>query len=122
MKRLAAIYFTLLSLLTVAGVLLIRAFWPEQYPQLLFIIPLFFAIMFGVMLILKRNNDRKGRDRSHFFLAYRVFKILLSLVLLVVYFAAVGSQLLVFAVTFMAFYMCLSMAETIHFIKLEHKR
>lgn len=122
MKRFAAIYFILLSLLTVAGVVLIRAFWPEQYPPLLFIIPLFFALMFGVMLILKKSNDRKGRDRSHFFLAYRVCKILLALVLLVVYFAAVGEQLIMFAVVFMAFYISLSMAETVHFMKLEHKR
>lgn len=121
MKNLIQTYLILLTVLTIAAVLVLRMVWPEQYPSLLYLIPLFFAVMLGVMVWLKRSNERKGKDRSIFFLTYRVVKILLSIVLLVVYFAAVGTQLLPFAVVFMIYYLCLSAVETVLFIKGEKK-
>ncbi|MBO7415664.1 MAG: hypothetical protein J6T18_01805 [Bacteroidaceae bacterium] len=121
MKPLLQTYLILLSVLTIAAVLVLRMIWPEHYPSLLFLIPLFYAAMLGVMVWLKRSNERKGRDRSIFFLTYRVVKILLSIVLLVVYFTAVGTQLLPFAVVFMIYYLCLSAVETVLFIKGEKK-
>lgn len=117
MKKLILTYLIVLSVLTVAAVLSFRMAWPDQYPSLLFIIPLFYAVMLGVMVWLKRSNERKGKDRSIFFLTYRVVKILLSIVLLVVYFTVVGTQLLPFAVVFMIYYLCLSAVETALFIK-----
>ena len=108
MKKLILTYLIVLSVLTVAAVLSFRMAWPDQYPSLLFIIPLFYAVMLGVMVLLKRSNERKGKDRSIFFLTYRVVKILLAIVLLVVYFTSVGTQLLSFAVVFMIYYLCLS--------------
>ena len=121
MKKLILTYLIVLSVLTVAIVLSLRMAWPEQYPSLLFIIPLFYAVMLGVMVWLKRSNERKGKDRSLFFLTYRVVKILLAIVLLLVYFTAVGTQLLPFAVVFMIYYLCLSAVETVLFMKGEKK-
>lgn len=121
MRKLILTYLTVLSVLTIAAVLSLRTVWPEQYPSLLFIIPLFFAVMLGVMIWLKRSNERKGKDRSLFFLTYRVVKILLAIVMLVVYFTAVGTQLLPFSVVFMIYYMCLSAVETVLFMKGEKK-
>ena len=60
MKKLILTYLIVLSVLTVAIVLSLRMAWPEQYPSLLFIIPLFYAVMLGVMVWLKRSNERKG--------------------------------------------------------------
>lgn len=121
MKKLILTYLIVLSVLTVAAVLSLRMAWPEQYPSLLFIIPLFYAVMLGVMVLLKRSNERKGKDRSIFFLTYRVVKILLAIVLLLAYFTAVGTQLLSFAVVFMIYYLCLSAVETVLFMKGEKK-
>lgn len=121
MKKLILTYLIVLSALTVAIVLTLRMAWPEQYPSLLFIIPLFFAVMLGVMVWLKRSNERKGKDRSIFFLSYRVVKILLALILLLAYFTAVRTQLLPFAVVFMIYYLCLSAVETVLFMKGEKK-
>lgn len=121
MKKLILTYLVVLSVLTVVAVLALRMAWPDQYPSMLFIIPLFYAVMLGVMVLLKRSNERKGKDRSIFFLTYRVVKILLAIVLLVVYFTAVGTQLLSFAVVFMIYYLCLSAVETVLFMKGEKK-
>ena len=121
MKKLILTYLVVLSVLTVVAVLALRMAWPDQYPSLLFIIPLFYAVLLGVMVLLKRSNERKGKDRSIFFLTYRVVKILLAIVLLVVYFTAVGTQLLSFAVVFMIYYLCLSAVETVLFMKGEKK-
>ncbi len=121
MKKLILTYLIVLSVLTVASVLTLRMVWPEHYPSLLFTIPLFFSVMLGVMIWLKRSNERKGKDRSIFFLTYRVVKILLAIVLLVIYFTSVGTQLLPFAVVFMIYYMCLSAVETALFMKGEKK-
>ena len=121
MKKLIITYLIALSVLTIGSVLALRIGWPDQYPSLLFIIPLFFAVMLGVMVWLKRSNERKGKDRSIFFLTYRVVKILLALVLLLAYFTAVRTQLLPFAVVFMIYYMCLSAVETVLFMKGEKK-
>lgn len=121
MKKLIITYLIALSVLTIGSVLALRMVWPEQYPSLLFIIPLFYGVMLGVMAWLKRTNEKKGRDRSIFFLSYRVVKILLAIVLLLVYFTAVGTQLLAFAVVFMIYYLCLSAIETVLFMKGEKK-
>lgn len=121
MKKLIMTYLVTLSVLTIAAVLALRMVWPDQYPSLLFIIPLFFALMLGVMVWLKRSNEKKGKDRSIFFLTYRVVKILLAIVLLLIYFTAVGTQLLPFAAVFMIYYLCLSAVETVLFMKGEKK-
>lgn len=121
MKKLVITYLLTLSVLTIASVLALRIGWPEQYPSMLFLIPLFFAVMLGIMVWLRRANQKKGRDRSLFFLSYRVIKILLALVLILAYFTMVGTQLVAFAVVFMIFYLCLSMIETVLFMKGEKK-
>ena len=120
-KRLIIWYLTVLSVLSVASAVVLRQVWPEHYPSLLYIIPLFFTVMLVVMIWLKNLNEKKGRDRSIFFLSYRIVKILLAIILLLVYFTAVGKELLAFAVVFMIFYLCLSMLETTLFMKEEKK-
>ena len=121
MRKLITIYLIALSVLTIVSVLALRLFWPEQYPSLLFVIPVFFALMLGVMAWLRHVNAKKGKDRSIFFLTYRVVKILLAIVLLLVYFTAVGTDLVSFAVIFAIYYICLSAIETSLFMKGEKK-
>ena len=116
-KRLIIWYLTALSVLSVASAVVLRQVWPEHYPSLLYIIPLFFTVMLVVMIWLKNLNEKKGRDRSIFFLSYRIVKILLAIILLLVYFTAVGEELLTFAVVFAVFYLCISVVETTLFIK-----
>jgi len=121
MKKLTLIYMAALSVLTVITVLAFRIVWPEQYPSLLFTIPLFYAVMLGVMAWLKHFIENKGKDRSLFFLAYRVVKILLALAFLLAYFSLAGTELLAFAVVFMIYYLCLSAIETVLFMKGEKR-
>lgn len=121
MKRLIITYLAALSVLTIASVFAFRLVWPEQYSSMLFLIPLFFALMLGVMAWLRRVTAKKGKDRSIFFLTYRVLKILLAIVLLLVYFTAVGTNLVSFAVMFAIYYICLSAIETTLFMKGEKK-
>lgn len=117
MKKLILWYLAVLSVLTLASSLTLRIAWPEHYARLLFIIPLFYTVMLGVMFLLKRMIEKQGKDRSIFFLSYRIVKILLAIVMLLVYFTAVREELLTFAVVFAVFYLCLSAIETALFIK-----
>lgn len=121
MKKLILWYFAVLSVLSVASSLALRMVWPEHFPDLLFTIPLFYAVVMGVMLILKRTIEKKGRDRIVFFMAYRVTKIMLALVYILIYFMVVKSEIVVFSIVFMSFYLCLSAVETVFFMKGEKK-
>ena len=120
-KKLSRWYLAVLSVLSVASALVLRVIWPEHFPDMLFTIPLFYAVMLGVMLILKRKIEKKGKDRIIFFMAYRVVKILLALVYLLVYFRVVKVEVLVFSIVFMSFYLCLTAVETALLIKEEKK-
>jgi len=119
MKKLVILYLVVLSVLSVASSVALRLFWPELYPAMLYTIPLFYILMLGVMFLLKNIVEKKGRDRSIFFLSYRVVKILL--VFLLVYFQVIRTGLVSFAVVFMIFYACLSAVETVLFMKGEKK-
>lgn len=121
MKKLIVTYLSALSLMTILAFLALRMIWPEHYPSMLFLIPLFYALMLGVMVLIRRVIEKKGKDRSLFFLSYRVVKILASLVLLLAYFSLVGNRLLPFAIVFMIFYLCLSAIETVLFMKGEKR-
>ena len=121
MKKLVRTYIIVLSVLTLLSAVILREINPEHFPSLLFTIPVFFAVMLGVMALIKRSVEKKGKDRSIFFLSYRIVKILLAIILLLVYFTAVGEELLTYAVVFAAFYLCLSAVETTLFIKGEKK-
>ena len=116
-RKLIIWYLAVLSVLSVASSLVLRMIWPEHFPDMLFTIPLFYAVMLGVMLILKRTIENKGKDRIIFFMAYRVVKILLALVYLLVYFRVVKVEVVVFSIVFMSFYLCLSAVETVFFMK-----
>lgn len=117
MKKLILTYLIALSALTVIAVLALHMVWPEHYPSLFYTIPLFYAVMLGVMAWLRKFIENKGKDRSLFFLAYRVVKILLALAFLLAYFSLAGTELLTFAVVFMIYYLCLSAIETVLFMK-----
>ena len=116
-RKLIIWYLAVLSVLSVASALILRLIWPEHFPDMLFTIPLFYAVMLGVMLTLRRSIEKKGKDRIIFFMAYRVVKILLALVYLLVYFRVVKVEVLVFSILFMSFYLCLSAVETVLFMK-----
>ena len=121
MKKLIIWYLAVLSVLSVASSLALRMVWPDHFPGMLYTIPLFYAVMLGVMLILKRSIDKKGKDRSIFFLSYRVVKIMVALAFLLIYFSMLRTELLTFTVVFMIFYVCLSVVETVLFMKGEKK-
>ena len=116
-RKLIIWYLAVLSVLSVASAMMLRMIWPEHFPDMLFTIPLFYAVMLGVMLILKRTIENKGKDRIIFFMAYRVVKILPALVYLLVYFRVVKVEVLVFLIVFISFYLCLSAVETVLFMK-----
>ena len=121
MKKLVITYLLTLSVLTIGSVLLLRMVWPEHFMEFLFTIPLFFAVILGVMLILKRSIEKKGKDHIVFFMAYRVVKILLALAYLLAYFMLVKVEAVAFSIVFMSFYLCLSAVETVLFMKGEKK-
>jgi hypothetical protein len=121
MKKLIIWYLSVLSVLSVASSLVLRMVWPDHFPGMLYTIPLFYAVMLGVMLILKRSIEKKGKDRSIFFLSYRVVKIMIALAFLLIFFSMVRTELLAFTVVFMIFYLCLSAVETVFFMKGEKK-
>ena len=121
MRKLIITYLIVLSVLTVIAVLALRLLWPEYYPSGLFIIPLYFALMLVLMAVIHRVNAKKGRDRSYFLMAYRMVKILLALILILVYFKVARNEMTAFAVIFMSYYLCLSAVETALLIKEEKK-
>ena len=121
MKKLARTYIIVLSALTLISAVILREINPEHFPPMLFTIPVFYALMLGVMALIRRSVEKKGKDRSRFFLGYRIVKILLAIILLLVYFTAVGTELLTFSIVFAVFYLCLSMIETVLFMKEERK-
>ena len=121
MKKLILTYLIVLSVLTIGVVMTLRMVWPEHYPSLLFIIPVFYAVMLGVMIFIRRYFASKGRDASYFFMAYRMVKILLALILILVYFRVVKTELMPFSIIFMSYYLCLTAVETIFLVKEEKK-
>lgn len=121
MKKLILTYLIVLSVLTVGAVMTLRMVCPEHYPSLLFIIPVFYAVMLGVMIFIRRYFASKGRDASYFFMAYRMVKILLALILILVYFRVVKTELMSFSIIFMSYYLCLTAVETIFLVKEEKK-
>lgn len=120
-KWFAVNYLALVSVLTIISVVVIRLFAPSQFPAMLFVVPLFFCLTLGVMVFLKRLCAKRRRDAAFFFLEYRIVKLLMALVLIVVYAVAVRDCLLSFAITFAVFYMSVMTFETVHFIKGERK-
>ena len=117
MKKLVRTYIIVLSVLTLLSSVILREINPEHFPDLLFTIPLFYAVILGVMQVLKHTIEKKGKDRIIFFMAYRVVKIMLALVYILIYFMMVKSEVLVFSIVFMTFYLCLSAVETVFFMK-----
>ena len=121
MKKLAFIYLTVLSVLTIATVLVLRLALPQFYPSGLFLIPVFYAVLLGVMLIMRRSNDKKGRDRSYFIMSYRIVKMSLLILMIVCFMNIKETGLVAFAVIFMIYYLCLTSVETFYLIKEEKK-
>jgi len=116
-KWFAVNYLALVSVLTLITTSVLRAMDACYYPKALFVIPLFFVVMLGVMFMIRRSCTQKGRDRAFFFLGYRIAKMLLAIVFLLVYFAVVRENLLVFAIILMAYYIAIMIFETVHFVR-----
>lgn len=114
-------YIALTSVLTLVAVTMLRIFAPAQFPPLLFLVPLFSLLVHIMFVLLRRRCERKHKDRSFIFMAYRVCRMLLSAVFILVYCVAVREYLLPFAITFAVFYLVLMAFETVHFMKEEKK-
>ena len=72
MKELVRTYMIVLSVATLISAVIRREVNPEHYPSMLFTIPVFYAAMLGVMALVRRTVEKKGKDRILFFMAYRV--------------------------------------------------
>lgn len=120
MKKLAFIYLTVLSVLTIATVLVMRLALPQFYPSGLFLIPALYTVMLGVLLLMRRSNERKGRDRSYFIMSYRIVKMSLY-IFIIILFINQGMCMISFAVIFMIYYLCLTPVETFYLVKEEKK-
>lgn len=121
MKELVRTYIIVLSVATLLSAVILREVNPEHYPSMLFTIPVFYAAMLGVMALVRRIVEKKGKDRILFFMAYRVVKIMLALVFLMVIFIVAKAEFKVLCIVFMSFYLCLLAVETVHFMKGEKK-
>lgn len=122
MKKLAVSYLFTLAILTLAAVLLFRYCWPEHYPGMLFTIPLYYGVLLGIMFLIRHIVvDKYGKDEGVFLLSYRMVRLLLSIILLVICFSLAKSQPLPYAVTFFVYYLILSWTENIILIKGEKK-
>lgn len=113
-------YLAVTAILTVAASALFRYVWPDACPDALWIIPVFFVALLGLQPLARRITA-KQKDVTMFFMAYRGMKFLISLILLLVYFATAKGDRLPFAITFAAYYLILMALETVHFIKKEKK-
>lgn len=120
-KRYSVIYLALVLFLTVISVAVMRFFAPDSYSPTLFLIPAYFCLMLVLMNVLYRLGEKKKRDRSFFFMEYRMIKMLVSIVFLFVILKVAEFETLSFVIVFVAFYLILMSFETVHFIKGEKK-
>lgn len=118
-KRFIFNYFCTLVVLAVATWAVFRRVLPEQKPQLLWIVPVFFAIMPCLLQLTRRLLSKMKSGQTMFYLAYRMVKLLLSAILLIVYFINAAAGKLQFAIVFVCFYLVLTVVETLFFIKKE---
>lgn len=89
---------------------------------MLFTIPLYYGVLLGIMFLIRHIVvDKYGKDEGVFLLSYRMVRLLLSIILLVICFSLAKSQPLPYAVTFFVYYLILSWTENIILIKGEKK-
>ena len=105
------------SLLTVIAEILFRHYWPEMYPPLLFLIPLFFWVMLAVMLILRKKLADKGKPFQFFAMVYRPVKFLLMIVFLLAVILAAREYAIPFVITFLVYYLVLLVHEMIFMVR-----
>ena len=110
-------YLALTALLTVIAVVVLRLSVPSQYPSLLYLIPLFFILMLGIMLLIRRIMTNKGKSEQMFLLSYRTVRFILLLGFVTVYVVAVREYLLPFVIVFAVFYLVLLIYETLFFVR-----
>lgn len=118
-RRFVITYLLLVALLTAVAGLVLKHFAPAGVPAALYLMPLFFCLTLGLMFLLKRVCQKKNRDRSFFFMEYRMIKMFLAVIFML--FLTDRENVLPSAVTFTVFYIVIMMYETIHFIKGEKK-
>lgn len=120
-RRFVITYLLLVALLTAVAGLVLKHFAPAGIPAALYLMPLFFCLTLGLMFLLKRVCQKKNRDRSFFFMEYRMIKMFLAVIFIFMLFLTDRENVLPSAVTFTVFYIVIMMYETIHFIKGEKK-
>lgn len=115
------IYLIITAVLSAVAAYLFGHVWADRLTGPLFPIPMFFALMPFLHLLIDHFMEGKNNARTLSILAYRGSKLLLALVMLVVYMATVRTGLLEFALVFIVFYFVLTTYETVEYMKREKK-
>lgn len=110
-------YLALTSLLTVISVVSFRLFLPAQYPPLLFLVPVFFVLMLGVMVYINKRIEKKGKPAYFFIMIYRPVRLLLLMLFVLAYIFLVRTYIIPFLSVFAIFYVALLVYETIYLMK-----
>lgn len=116
-KKFIISYLVITVLLAVISVVVLRFFMPSQYTPFVFIIPVIFVFLLGVMTYLKKTVEKNGRKLHHFILLYRPVRMFLIMAFLMVYILVVREYILPFTVTFLVFYLVLLFYETVFLSK-----
>lgn len=108
----------LIAVLTVISAVVFRAFMPDMYPRLLWLIPVYFVFQIGVMLAVFRMTEKAGKSINTFIMVYRPVRSLLLILLLVIYLICVRETIIQFTAVLVVFYFVLLIYETLFFSKL----
>ncbi len=119
-NRLLMLHTVLLFFLGVAGWIILRFLFPGMEVKLYFIIPLFFYLI-GVVLFWRfgKVSVENPFKTTTLYMRIRVLKVLVSIVIIVLYWVLNKSGFRPFAMTFAAFYLIYLVWETALFLKLE---
>lgn len=110
-------YLALTSLLTVISVVTFRLLLPAKYPPLLFLVPVFFVLMLGLMVYINRRIEKKGKPVHLFIMIYRPVRLLLLMLFVLAYIFLVRTYIIPFISVFVIFYMALLVYETVYLMK-----
>lgn len=118
-KRLIYSYLIAMSLLTAASGAVFAYFEGTNMPVAFVSIPLFFILTLLAMLLIRRNNTKKGKPQHMFLLLYRAVRMFMLIAFVVVSCMLLQKEnLLRFMIVFCVFYIVLGVVETVFLLKL----
>ena len=119
-KKLLMLHTSLLAVLGVFGWMILRFLFPEIEVKLYFIIPLFFYLI-GVVLFWRFEKVSKSNPfkTTNLYMRIRIIKVVLSIIIVVLYWVFNKEGFRPFAMTFAAFYLIYLVWETFLFLRLE---